>query len=170
MLHYVLHTALLKGFIIILDANWLILQYRNRYNTNNSWEPMRPTTSGTLFLLYYNSSLNTSTRAHTFTHIMKVLRVRVIVLRGVVGQRGVMCVRMPRRVEASWSVQQSQTVGHLVVEMMAGLGHHGSGVSTARVYASIHMAGARQRGIFQNIAVHLCRLVQVTRRVVFYRE
>ncbi len=67
MLHYVLHIALLKVFIMILDANWLILQYRNRYNTNNSWEPMRPTTSGT-------GSISTllqleSKYKHTCTHI-----------------------------------------------------------------------------------------------------
>lgn len=38
----------------------------------------------------------------------------------------------------------------------------------AAVDASVDAAGAGQRGVLENMAVHLCRLVQVPRRVIFY--
>lgn len=104
-----------------------------------------------------------------FPYVVKVVRVWVIILHGVMGSC-VMCMRMPRGVVSSRSVQQCQSIGQFVMEVMAGLGHHGSAVPTARVYAAIHMTGAGQGGIFQNMAVHLSRLVQVTWRVVFCEE
>lgn len=65
--------------------------------------------------------------------VMKMVRVRMIVLHGVVRKGGLMCVRMaPRWVEASRSIQQCQSIGQFVMEVMAGLGHHGSVVSTSR--------------------------------------
>ena len=102
------------------------------------------------------------------THVMMVVRVRVLVLHGVPGQGAIVAVWVARRVHADRAVQQCQAVWQLVVEVMTALGQHGPVVPVAPVDAPVDATGARKSGVLQDVAVHLRRLVQVARGVVFY--
>lgn len=92
----------------------------------------------------------------------------VLVVQGGVGQGSVVAVVVGRGVVAPRPVQQRQAVGHLVVEVWAAGGRHGSPVPVPAVDAAVDPAGARQGGVLQNVPVHLGRLVQVPGGVVLW--
>ena len=100
------------------------------------------------------------------THVVVVVgvrvRVRVLAVAGAAGQRAVVAVRE----QAAGAVEQRQAVGEFVVEVVAALGQHGAAVPVAAVDAAVDAAGAGQRGVLQDVAVHLGRLVQVTGGVI----
>lgn len=72
-------------------------------------------------------------------------------------------------VEAAGAVEQRQAVGEFVVKVVASLGYEGTVAIPARDPA-VDAAGARQRGVLENMAVHFCWLVQVPRRVVLWEK
>lgn len=51
---------------------------------------------------------------------------------------------------------------------MAPLGEYGATVAVAHVDTPVDAARAGQRGVLEDMAVHLCWLVQVAGRVVLY--
>ena len=55
------------------------------------------------------------------------------------------------------------------MKVVASLGYEGT-VAVPTRDPAVDAAGARQRGVLQNMAVHLCWLVQVARRVVFWEK
>ena len=61
-------------------------------------------------------------RLDSSTHIMVVVRVRVLAVPGAVGQGAIVAVRVARREQAAGAVEQRQAVGEFVVEVMAALG------------------------------------------------
>lgn len=89
----------------------------------------------------------------------------VLVVHGAVWQRGLQAVGVVGGVHAARAVEQSQAVGHLVVQVVAALRQHG-----AAVVVAIDAAGSRQTSILQHVAVHLGWLVQIAGRVVLYKE
>lgn len=56
------------------------------------------------------------------THVMVVVRVRVITFPRAVSQSAVMSMGVPRCVQAACTVEQRQTIGEFVMEMVAPLG------------------------------------------------
>ena len=94
----------------------------------------------------------------------------MLVLHRVPGQGAIVAVWVARRVHCDRAVQQCQAVCQLVVEVMTALGQHGPIVPVAPVDAAVDATGGRQSGVLQNVAIHLGRLVQVARGVVFYGE
>lgn len=99
------------------------------------------------------------------THVVVVVVVRVLAVPVGVRQGAVVAAG----VEAAGAVEQRQAVGEFVVKVVASLGYEGTVAIPARDPA-VDAAGARQRGVLENMAVHFCWLVQVSRRVVLWEK
>lgn len=85
------------------------------------------------------------------THVMVVVRVWVLAVPGAVGQGAIVAMWE----QATGAIEQWQAVGKFVVEVMASI------VSIAPMDIPRDVAGARQRSVIMNVAVHVCWLVHV---------
>lgn len=86
---------------------------------------------------------------------------RVLAVPVAVGQGAIVAAR----VEATGAVEQRQAIGKFVVEVVASLGNECT-VAVPPRDAAVDAAGARQRGVLENMAIHFSWLVQVPWRVV----
>lgn len=77
-----------------------------------------------------------------------------------------MAVWVARGEHAAGAVEQRQAVREFMVDVMTPRRSHGARVPVTAVHAAIDAAGPLQRGVLQDMAVHLGRLVQVARWVV----
>lgn len=100
-------------------------------------------------------------------HVMVVVRVRVLALPGAMGQGAVVAVWVAWCVHAAGAIEQRQSVGEFVMEVMAALWKDGATVPVAPMDPSVEPAGDRKRGVLENVAVHFRWLVQVAWRVIF---